>query len=401
MQYDFSTVLDRSGYRFIAVDVNPFPDVAIEEGFSKIPMWVADMSFPTAPPVLDAIRNRLDMPNFGYFELPDLYYDSILSWHNSRKPVEGLAAEHILYENSVLGGVSSTVCALTEPGDPVLLHSPLYVGFSEVMEQTGRRPVCSSLVPDRDGIWRMDYEDMDRKIKENGIRLAIFCSPHNPCGRVWEREEILQAMEVFRANGCTVISDEIWSDILMPGHTHIPTASVSADAKSRTVSFYAPSKTFSLAGLIGSYGIVFDPELREQLKAYGGKTFLNSPNVLSMSALIGAYSAEGEEWVRQMNLAVEKNLRTAHSFITSRFPGVRSMLPEGTYMLFLDCSEYCEKYGVPIQELQRRAVRKGVIWQDGTAFLWPDSIRMNLALPFSLLEKALDILEKYVFTEVR
>ena len=397
MKYDFTTFLDRQGRDSIAADKIPFENAAVEEGFSRIPMWVADMSFPAGPFVADAIRRRLEMPSFGYFEPPEEYYERIIRWHRERKGVSDLTKEAIGYENGVLGGVRSAVCAFSTPGDPILVHSPVYVGFTGTLNGLGRKMVFSELKRDDKGIWRMDYEDMDRKLKENRIHLAIFCSPHNPCGRVWERWEIEKAMEVYAANDCIVISDEIWSDIIMPGHTHIPTQSVSEDAKMRTVAFYAPSKTFSLAGLVGSYHVIYDPLLRDRVRSEGHATRYNEMNVLSMHALMGAYSEEGNRWTDEMISVIDGNLRYACSFIEENFPGVQVMLPQGTYMLYLDCTAWCEEHGVPIDELQRRGVRKGVIWQNGEAFFMKNTIRMNLALPFSMEEEAFRRLKEFVF----
>jgi cystathionine beta-lyase len=396
MTYDFTTVLDRGGQNIIAVDYIPLPGVTVDEGFSPIPMWIADMSFPTAPCILEALERRLRFPNFGYFSAPDAYYQAILDWHRERKGVTDLEKEHIGYENGVLGGVSSAIRMLTTPGDKILLHAPVYVGFTHVLENTGRAAVHTDLLRDEDGIWRMDYADMDRKLKEHKIHLAVFCSPHNPTGRVWERWEIEKAMEVYAANDCIVLSDEIWSDILMPGYRHIPTQSVSEDAKRRTVAFYAPSKTFSLAGLIGSYHVVYDPRLRDRLRREGEATHYNSQNALSMEALIGAYT-KGGAWVDEMCAVVDENLRYACAFIAEHFPGVKVMRPQGTYMLFLDCGDWCRAHGVPIQELLARGVRAGVIWQNGESFFWPDSIRMNLALPKALLVEAMERLRVHAF----
>ena len=396
MTYDFTTVLDRQGHDIIAADIIPFPEGKVDEGFSPIPMWVADMSFPTAPCILQAMEERLRFPNFGYFRASEAYYRAILDWHRTRKGVSDLEKEHIGYENGVLGGVSSAIRMLSAPGDKILLHAPVYVGFTHVLNSIGRSAVHSDLVRDGDGIWRMDYEDMDRKLKENKIHLAVFCSPHNPTGRVWEREEIEKAMEVYAANDCIVLSDEIWSDIIMPGFRHIPTQSVSEDAKRRVIAFYAPSKTFSLAGLIGSYHVVYDPLLRDRLRRESELTHYNSQNVLSMAALIGAYTGGGE-WVDEMCAVVDGNLRYACAFIARHFPGVRVMRSQGTYMLFLDCGDWCRAHGVPLRELLERGVRAGVIWQDGESFFWPDSIRLNLALPFSLLQEAMERLKARAF----
>lgn len=396
MKYDFETAVDRFGKDSISANIIPW-NVTPDEGFSRIPMWCADMSFVAAPPVMKAINKRLEFQSFGYFELSDEYFDSIISWQSRRNGVQGLMKEHIGYENGVLGGVSSAIQALSAPGDKILLHSPTYIGFTRVLNDIGRTAVHSPLVRDEHGIWRMDYADMDRKIKENGIHLAIFCSPHNPCGRVWEREEIEKAMEVFAANHCVVISDEIWSDIVMPGYKHIPTQSVSDDAKTRTVAFYAPSKTFSLAGLIGSYHIIYNPYLRDRVTRQGELSHYNDCNVLSMHALIGAYSAEGEEWANEMISVIDENFAYACDFIGKNFPGVQVMRPQGTYMLFLDCGEWLAAHDSTLRELEYRGVRAGVIWQNGEDFFGKNSIRINLALPKALLAEALERLKKYAF----
>ena len=397
MKYDFTTILDRRGKDSLAADKIPFAGLSVDPGFSTIPMWIADMSFVAAPPVMEALYKRLEMPNFGYFPLPKAYFDHIIRWQRTRNGVEGLLPEHIGYENGVLGGVSAALQAFTTPGEKVLVHSPTYVGFTHTFEDTGRVAVHSPLKRDEAGVWRMDYEDMDRKLKEHGIHMAIFCSPHNPCGRVWERWEIEKAMEVYAANDCLVISDEIWSDIIMPGHRHIPTQSVSADARERTIAFYAPSKTFSLAGLVGSYHIIYNKYLRDRVVNQSRLSHYNDCNVLSVHALIGAFSPEGAEWTDEMIAVVDDNLGYACDFISAHFPGVQVMRPQGTYMLFLDCGDWCRQHGVSIRELQARGVRCGVIWQNGEAFFHPDSIRMNFALPHSLAVEAMDRLKKYVF----
>lgn len=397
MKYDFTTVLDRHGKDSLAADKIPFAGLSVDAGFDTIPMWIADMSFPAAPAVLEAIQKRMEMPNFGYFALPDEYYNAIISWQRRRNGVEGLLPEHIGYENGVLGGVSSTVQAFTAPGEKLLVHSPTYVGFTHTMEDTGRVIVHSPLKRDENGVWRMDFEDMDRKIRENNIHLAIFCSPHNPCGRVWERWEIEKAMEVYAKNDCVVISDEIWSDIIMPGNRHIPTQSISADARERTAAFYAPSKTFSLAGLVGSYHIIYSKYLRDRIVRQSKVSHYNEANVLSVHALIGGFSPEGEEWADEMISVIDKNLRYACDFIARNFEGVRVSMAQGTYMLFLDCGDWCREHGVSIRELQARGVRCGVIWQNGEDFVLPDSIRMNLALPYSRVVEAFDRLKKYAF----
>ena len=237
MKYDFTSILERHGKDAIAVDGlgKGFAPPAPKEGVDAIPMWVADMNFPTVPTIQEAIIERAKHPAFGYFSPSDEYFDSIIRWHEKRNGVTGLEREHIGYENGVLGGVLSALTAFAAPGDGVLLHSPTYIGFTGSIENNGFKIVHTPLKKDEAGVWRMDFEDMDAKLKADKIHVAVFCSPHNPCGRVWEKWEVEKAMEVYRANDCVVISDEIWSDIIMPGHKHVPTQSVSEDARNRTL----------------------------------------------------------------------------------------------------------------------------------------------------------------------
>ena len=270
MKYDFTSIIDRRGRDAIAVDVlpnllGPGKEVHVKDGLDMIPMWIADMNFPVVPSITEAIIERASHPAYGYFRIRDEYYQSIIDWHEKRNHVTGLKKEHIGYENGVLGGVSSALHVLCSQGDNVLVHAPTYIGFTGTLNNNGYHIIHSHLKKDEEGIWRMDYEDMEEKIVKNKIHCAIFCSPHNPAGRVWERREIERAMELYRKYDVTVISDEIWSDITLKSNRHIPTQSVSADARNRTIALYAPSKTFNLAGLTGSYHIIYDQTLKERI----------------------------------------------------------------------------------------------------------------------------------------
>ena len=211
--------------------------------------------------------------------------------------------------------------------------------------------------------------------------------------------EIDALMEVYRANDCLVISDEIWSDIILNGHKHIPTQSVSEDARSRTVALYAPSKTFNLAGLVGSYHIIYNPYLRDRVRAKSSKPHYNDMNVLSMHALIGAYKPEGYEWVEELRETISGNVNFACDYITQHFEGVSVSKPEGTYMLFLDCTDWCRAHGKTIAEVEKAGWNVGVAWQDGRMFHGPCAIRMNLALPLTRVQEAFERLDKYVFNE--
>ena len=397
MKYDFTSIMDRSGKDSIAVDQIPIPGAQVKEGFDRIPMWVADMNFPTVPTVVEAMMGRVQHPAYGYFDPTKEYYDSIIRWQETRNGVTGLKPEHIGYENGVLGGVISALNVMCSKGDSVLLHSPTYIGFTMSLENNGYHIVHSPLVKDENGVWRMNFEDMEKKIAEKHIHAAVFCSPHNPCGRVWERWEIEKAMELYKKYDVFVISDEIWSDLILEGHKHIPTQSVSEDARNRTVAMYAPSKTFNLAGLVGSYHIIYNTWLRERVLKESSLSHYNAMNVLSMHALVGAYKPEGYEWLDELRQVLTGNVEFACRYIQDHFEGIEVSKPEGTYMLFLDCIKWCEKHGKTIDELQRAGVEVGVIWQDGRPFHGPCHIRMNLALPFSRVQEAFERLDRYVF----
>lgn len=401
MKYDFTSIIDRRGKDSIAIEGlgNGFAPDAPKEGFDAIPMWIADMNFATVPTVQEAIIERVKHPTFGYFSPTEEYFNSIIRWQEKRNGVTGLRKEHIGYENGVLGGVISALTTFAAPGDAVLLHSPTYIGFTRSIQDNGYKIIHSPLKLDEQNVWRMDYEDMEAKIKAHNIHVAVFCNPHNPCGRVWERWELEKAMEVYRNNDCVVISDEIWSDIMLNGNKHIPLQSVNEDAKNRVAAFYAPSKTFNLAGLVGSYHIIYNKYLRDRICAKSGKSHYNNMNVLSMHALIGAYKPEGYEWVEELCQVLSNNINYGYDYITKHFEGVQVSKPEGTYILFLDCTQWCKTHGKTIQELEKACWDVGVACQDGCMFIAPCAIRLNLALPFSKLQEALERLNKYVFQE--
>lgn len=397
MKYDFTSILDRTGKDAIAVEKIPIPGAQVKAGFDRIPMWVADMNFPTVPTVIETMMERVQHPAYGYFDLSEEYYRSIIQWQETRNGVKGLKPEHIGYENGVLGGVISALNVMCSKGDSVLLHSPTYIGFTNCMKNNGYNIVHSPLRKDENGIWRMDFADMEKKIVENHIHAAVFCSPHNPCGRVWERWEIEKVMELYKKHDVFVVSDEIWSDLILDGHKHIPTQSISEDAKNRTVAMYAPSKTFNLAGLVGSYHIIYNSWLRERVMKESSLSHYNEANVMSMHALIGAYKPEGYDWVDELCQVLTGNVEFACEYIKEHFEGIEISKPEGTYMLFLDCTKWCENHEKSIDELLRAGVEVGVIWQDGRPFHGPCHIRMNLALPLSRVKEAFERLERYVF----
>ena len=395
--------MNRHGMDSIAVDgLETIPGMSPDkpkEGFDVIPMWVADMNFPTVPTIPEAMIERAKHPAYGYFDPTDDYFSSIIRWHETRNGVTGLEPEHIGYENGVLGGVVTALNVLCSRGDNVLIHSPTYVGFTHSLTDNGYSMIHSPLVLDENNVWRMDFEDMEKKIVENHIHAAVFCSPHNPTGRVWERWELERFMELCEKHDVYVVSDEIWSDLTLDGYQHIPTQMVNDWAREHTVAVYAPSKTFNLAGLVGSYHIIYNKWLRDRVDKESSLCHYNEMNVLSMHALIGAYKPEGYEWVDELRQVLTGNVNYACDYIAQHFEGVKVSMPQGTYMLFLDLTNYCRRTGKTLDQILKAGWDVGVGWQNGRSFGGPCHIRMNLASPLSRIQEAFDRLDKYVFND--
>lgn len=402
MKYDFTTILDRRGHDALAVDApylyqNDFEKVKREDGFDVIPMWVADMNFPVAPCIINSIKARLEYPTFGYYMPSEDYYNSIINWHKNRNNVPSLQKNNIGYENGVLGGLVSALNTLLKPNEPILLHSPTYIGFTMSIENAGYTIIHSPLIKDEDGSWRMDYADMEKKIIDNNIKVAVLCNPHNPCGRVFTHEELEKAIEVYEKHNVYIISDEIWSDLTLFNNKHIPTQLINDYAKTHTIALYAPSKTFNLAGLIGAYHIIYDDDLHKKVLETSSKSHYNSMNVLSMHALIGAYCSDGEEWLEELKKVLENNITYASNFIKDNFKDLSFYKPQGTYMLFVDCKEYCMKKNISLTDLLHKAWKYGVYVQSGEPFHGEYCLRINLALPLERVKEAFERLNQYVF----
>lgn len=401
MKYDFTSIIDRCGKDAICIEglgaPGGFAPGKPADGFDVIPMWIADMNFPTCPTVTEAMLERIKHPIYGYFPTRSEYYDSIIQWHSKRNGVVGLEKKHIGYENGVLGGLISALNSIAARGDKILVHSPTYVGFTRSLSNNGYRLVLSPLVKDENSVYRMDFADMEEKIVKEGITTALLCSPHNPSGRVWEKWELERAMELFEKYGVKVVCDEIWSDIILNGHKHIPAQSVNEYAKQNTIALYAPSKTFNLAGLVGSYHIIYNEMLKKRVDKESSLSHYNNANVISMHALIGAYKPEGYEWVDELCQTLSSNVNFAVDYINEHFDGLEVSKPQGTYILFVDCEKWCEKHNKTLDEVLKACWDVGVAIQDGRNFNGKCHIRMNLALPHSRVKEAFERMSKYVF----
>lgn len=399
MNYDFTTVIDRTGKDSVAVEKLPIPDVTVSKNYFRIPMWIADMNFATAPSVQKHLLDRTAHPLFGYFNPSTEFYQSIINWQKDSHHIMGLTPDCIGYENGVLGGITTAAQAFCSPGDYILLHSPTYVGFTNTLTNNGFQIALSPLYLDNANIWRMDFDDMEKKIQTYNIHLAILCSPHNPTGRVWTLDELNRFMAICQKHNCIVLSDEIWSDLTLNTTVHIPVQSISEDARQRTIAFYSPSKSFNLAGLTASYHIIYNQYLRNRMHKQASLCHYNTMNVLSMHALIGAYSKEGRQWLYELNQTLNSSIDFACSYIQERLNGISISKPQSTYMLFLNCRQWCLEHNISMDSLLKSGIESGVIWQDGRPFHDPYGIRINLAVPPVLLHEAFRRLEQNVFTK--
>lgn len=348
-----------------------------------IPMWVADMDFETAPSVIEALRERIEHPILGYSVLSERYVNAIANWQKTNYGTEGVKEEHILYQNSVLGGLCSAISVYTQPGDYIITGQATYVGFQGSISNLGRKVAFSPLVKDENGIYRMDFEDLEKQIVEKCIPMMIFCSPHNPTGRVWEKWEIEKVVEICDRHNVFLFSDEIWADfIIEPGLKHIPTQSVSERAKQISIAAYAPSKTFNLAGLIGSYTICYNPVINERIRKQGESTHYNNANILSLAACTGAYEG-GAEYVAELREYIRKNQQYMCDFFATR-KGVDAYMPQGTYLLWVDVAG-C---GMDMDTVMRKMSAVGVIVNDGRPFQGPTHLRFNVACPHDSVVEA-------------
>ena len=359
-----------------------------------IPMWIADMDFKCAPQIVEGIKRGADRAIYGYMEPDAEYHQAIIDWYGTRfgwtiKP------EEIIPMPSVMFGVGCTVKALTEPGDGVLILEPVYYPFRGVVEANGRKKIVSEMKL-VDGRYEIDFEDMEKKIVDNEVKLFILCSPHNPVGRVWTHDELTKVAEICKKHDCYVLSDEIHSDFIYPGAVHTPFATISEDAANRTITCTAPTKTFNMAGIQVSNIMVVDPEIRKKVFDEMAATGYFEINNLAIAALKAAYN-ESEEWLAELLKYLKGNIDLV-SEISDRTEGkIKLIEPQGTYLLWLDCRELgLDDDALYDWFLYKTGIRmhKGVTFgPSGSGF-----VRMNVACPRSVLAEALDRIESQFHT---
>ena len=350
-----------------------------------LPMWVADMDFPSPEPVIKALQKRAQHGIFGYTQPDQAYLEAVTGWMKKR---HGWHVEEswIVTTQGVVPALHLLVRALTQPGDKILIQRPVYYPFFSAIEKNGCRIVSNSLVM-TDGQYRMDYDDLETKAADPDVKLAILCSPHNPVGRVWTREEIQRFGHICLRNHVRVISDEIHGDLVYPGVTFSPFAVADSAFQENTVVCTAPSKTFNLAGLQTSNIFIPDTKIRQKFKESLLANGLFGLNPFGMTACRAAYE-EGEPWLEDLLHYLKANLDALVNFFESEIPEIKVIHPEGTYLVWFDC----RSLGLDKHQLRNLFLDQARVFLDEGNLFGPEGDgfeRINIACPRSLLMEAL------------
>ncbi|MEN8701457.1 MalY/PatB family protein [Bacillus infantis] len=349
-----------------------------------LPMWVADMDFEPPEEVQKAISKRASHEVFGYTFVPPSASEAVQQWQKDQSGWE-IRKSWVLYSPGVVPSISLAVQAFTSPGDKIMLQSPVYTPFFEMIEKNGRLVVNSplALVEQR---YEIDFQLFEEELKK-GIKLFLLCNPHNPGGRVWKKEELLKIGELCKKYGCLILSDEIHSDLVFSPHKHIPIASLSEEFRDITITCIAPSKTFNIAGLQSSAVIIPNEQLRDKFKSIQAQQGFFTLNIFGITALEAAYR-HGRDWLDQLLTYLQANYEIARSFIERELPPVKVMDLEATYLMWLDCREL----SLPDKDLNSRLIEKGKIALEPGTKYGPGGegfVRMNIACPRDTLEEGL------------
>ena len=386
MKYNFDEIIDRSHNRSAKYD-----EAGKKFGSRDvIPLWIADMDFKTAQPVIDALKARAEEGIWGYTSRPDSYYEAVCGWQKRRNGWD-IDKSMISFNLGVVPALSSMVYVFTEPGDKVLIQTPVYSEFYDVTESWGREVVESPL-KEQDGRWAIDFEDFEEKAKE--AKIFFLCSPHNPLGIVWTREELERMCNICIANNVLIVSDEIHSDLVFHGKKHIPTATLSPEIATHVISCISGTKTFNLAGLQASATIFPNQKLKARFDKFWFNLDIHRNNAFSTIAMEVAFN-EGEEWLEQLLGYIGGNFEFIKDYCAANIPQVKPNVPDATYLVWLDC----RGLGMGNEELRDFMIRKaGLGLNEGWSFGRSLSgfMRLNAACPRPVLEKAMEQLKHAV-----
>lgn len=376
--YDFDTIIPRRGTNSIKWDARP-PFDADTEGV--IPLWVADMDFKAAPFIIDVLRKRVEHGVFGYVCVPDSYYEAVCRWFSGRHGWK-VEKDWIIYTTGVVPALSAAVKALSKPGEKVILQSPVYNCFFSSVRNNGCEILDVPLLY-HDGTYSYDFDGLERACADPAAKVMLLCNPHNPAGRVWTREELARVGDIARRHGVTVVSDEIHCEIVMPGFTYIPFASVSPENQACCVTLCSPSKSFNTASLQIANIITPNPEWRKLIDRAINVNEICDVNPFGVLALEAEYSPEGAEWLKELNQYIYDN----YLLLREKLSDWTVCKLEGTYLPWVDVSSL----GIPSEKIEEELLRNYKVWVNAGAMYGTEGfIRINLATPRSVLAEGLD-----------
>lgn len=378
---NFDKIIQRRNTNCIKYDFAP--ERGYPEGIQ--PFWVADMDFQVPAQVIDELVRRSAHGIFGYTAPKQDYYDTLSSWFQRHHGWQ-VSGDEVVITPGVVFALSAAIRAFTSPGDGIIIQQPVYYPFAQVIRENDRRLVNNPLLY-RDGSYHIDFEDFERKAAEENVKLFILCSPHNPVGRVWHREELLRLAEICLAHDVMIVSDEIHHEFIRPAFKHTVLASLSEEIAQHTITCTAPSKTFNLAGLQVSNIFIKSTALRRRFRQAVNAVGYSQPNTLGMFACQAAYTY-GEPWLEQLKSYLEANYQRTKEFLQRELPQVYLVEAEGTYLIWLDF----RAYNLTDEQLDDIIINKANLWLDsghifgegGSGFQ-----RINIACPWATLEKGL------------
>lgn len=381
MNYDFDTVTDRKNTNAIKYDL------AKKRGKPEdaVSLWVADMDFPTAPCIQKAVAEKASHGIWGYSRPDNRYYDALKKWYKERHNFE-VQNEWVVNTPGVCFALAAAVKAFTKEGESVLIQKPIYYPFFNIINSLQRKVVNSSLIL-KNNHYEIDFDDFERKIVQENVKMFILCSPHNPGGRVWTKQELQKISEICLAHNVLVVSDEIHSDITFGSNVHTVYGSLSEQALKNSIICTAPSKSFNLAGLQFSNIFIADEKLRKAFSKELDKTGYDEPSVFGIVAATAAYS-EGADWFDSVKSYIWENILFAKNYIEENASKIKVLVPEGTYLLWLDFS----KTGLSDSEINDRVLNKAKVWLDSGSMFGKEGEkfqRINCATPRIILEDAL------------
>ena len=384
--YNFDEIINRRGTGAIKTD-------ALQERYGRsdlTALWVADMDFATPPFIIDALNERMKHPVFGYTAVPDDYVPCIADWIESH---HGWKVNHewIQYIPGIVKGIGMVLNVFTQPGDGIIIQPPVYHPFRIVPEGNHRRIVYNPLIENPDGSYSMDFDNL-AKVADDTCKVLILSNPHNPAGIVWDADTLRRLAHFCSQHGILVISDEIHCDMALFGHRHTPFAMVSPEAEQCSITFGAPSKTFNIAGIVSSYSIVPNNELRQRFYSWLEVNELNEPTIFSPIATVAAFR-HGEEWRRQMLSYIEGNVLAVEQFCARHMPQIKPLRPQASFLVWLDCRALNLTHDRLIDLFVNRAhlaLNDGAMFgKEGEGFM-----RLNVGMPRNLLLAALENLRQ-------